>query len=79
MKQQTEIKIAPRINYITVDLCAIIKIRQRSLQDVMLISIKRSEHAKKLLLHSMLNPTKEQLKNKLGVKSGYRKQQAAHI
>ena len=31
MKQQTEIKIAPRINYITVDLCAIIKIRQRSL------------------------------------------------
>ena len=41
----------------------------------MLISIKRSEHAKKLLLHSMLNPTKEQLKNKLGVKSGYRKLQ----
>lgn len=45
----------------------------------MLISIRRSEHAEKLLLHSMLNPTKEQLKNKLGVKSGYRKQQAAHI
>ena len=29
MKQQTEIKIAPRINYITVDLCAIIKIKTK--------------------------------------------------
>lgn len=27
MKQQTEIKIAPRINYITVDLCTIIEMK----------------------------------------------------